>query len=505
MNSGDIMQHNRKINEIIGRILFFLTFSSCIFISLASCRSLPDQRKEEIREVGEKDTVIEKSGEKEDIDVNKSTKQKMNKIEFGLKVQSYLKNGEYDASIAMFSNFEDVEESVLEEPSTKMLKLSIMVSAGKTKDAKNYARELEKEYPDNLEFLYCRVMLAQHENNEREKKEFLKKILTKYPHDSWALTEEGMDLLTKKNYAGSRKKFLLALKYSPKSVDALLGLASVNYMQNKLKDAENNINQALKIRGDDARLWAQLARIKSESNRMLDAVNAVKKAIELEENVASHWTDLGLYYMQMGKRRDAHEAFSKVIALDSSSYMAFIYRAGINDETEKYKEALEDYYKVISLYPTYYFAFEGAGIIHIRNREWAKATWCFRNALKHAPDHYNYAILASFCMQKDGKQKEGKDLVREYVKKMDKNKDEEEYLLTRLFYEHSGDTDVNNRVMKLKDKTKHYQMMFYLGIFYEVLNKKTIAEKYYIDVLSAKVPSFIEYKLAKIALDRIRT
>ena len=103
MNSGDIMQHNRKINEIIGRILFFLTFSSCIFISFASCRSLPDQRKEEIREVGEKDTVIEKSGEKEDIDVNKSTKQKMNKIEFGLKVQSYLKNGEYDASIAMFS------------------------------------------------------------------------------------------------------------------------------------------------------------------------------------------------------------------------------------------------------------------------------------------------------------------------------------------------------------------------------------------------------------------
>lgn len=89
-------------------------------------------------------------------------------------------------------------------------------------------------------------------------------------------------------------------------------------------------------------------------------------------------------------------------------------------------------------------------------------------------------------------------------KKMDKNKDENEYLLTRLFYEHSGDTDVNNRVMKLKDRTKRYQMMFYLGAFYEMLNKKTIAEKYYIDVLSAKVPSFIEYKLAKLSLNRVK-
>ena len=58
--------------------------------------------------------------------------------------------------------------------------------------------------------------------------------------------------------------------------------------------------------------------------------------------------------------------------------------------------------------------------------------------------------------------------------------------------------------MKIKDKTTYYRMMFYMGAFYEITNKNILAEKYYIDVLSAKLPSFIEYRLAQIALDRIR-
>lgn len=500
------MQHNSTMGKIIGKFWFFLTFSLCILLIFSSCASLPEQKKDEKTDIVVKEPVTKKSlpaTPKEKV-TDTTSKKKMNKVEFGLAVQSHLNKGEYDASIEMFNKTEEVEESVLQDVSTKVLKLSIMLSAGKATEAKQYANALEASHPDNLELLYSRVMLAQQEKNEKERKEYLKKILTKYPHDSWALTAEGMDFFTKKNYSAARKKFLLALKYSPKSVDALLGLASLNYMENKLKEAENNLNVALEIQEDDARLWAQLARVNSESNKMLEAVKNVKKAIELEGNVASHWTDLGLYYMQMGKRRDARTAFSKVIELDPSSYMAFIYRAGINDELEYYKEALEDYYKVISLYPSYYFAFEGAGILHIMQKEWDKAEWCFKNALKNAPSHYNYAILASFCMQKAGNGKEAKDFIREFTKKMDKNKDENEYLLTRLFYEHSGDTDVNNRVMKLKDRTKRYQMMFYLGAFYEMLNKKTIAEKYYIDVLSAKVPSFIEYKLAKLSLNRVK-
>ena len=165
---------------------------------------------------------------------------------------------------------------------------------------------------------------------------------------------------------------------------------------------------------------------------------------------------------------------------------------------------MQDYNKIISLYPSYYFAFEGAGVLYVQKQDWEKAASCFKNVLKRAANHYQYAILSAFCLYKAGKEKEGKELVREYTKVMDREKEETAYFLTRLFFENTGDNDVNNRVAKLKGKTEYYRMMYYLGAYYELMGKNLTAEKCYLEVLEAKVPSFIEYRLTKIGMNRLK-
>lgn len=470
------MQYNKKV------IMLFLVFPFLFF----SCVSTPSVQEAEVVE----DIV--------------PTNKKMGKQEFGLLLQSFLVKGDYDGALALFTKEDDVEKEVLEDVSTKTLHLSILISANKMAEANSLVTKLESEYPDNVELLYCRAMIAQSKNDEKTKSEYLKKILNKFPHDSWALTEQGLDLYTKKNYKAAKQKFLAAIKNSPKNVEALLGLARVNYMQNRLKDAEANLNLALEVQKDNSIALAELARIKSETNRILQAVEDMKKATELDKDIPSHWLDLGIYSMQIGKKLEAKEAFSRVIELDPSSYMAYIYRAGINDELGFSKEALEDYNKIISLYPAYYFAFEGAGILYIQAQEWDMATSSFRNVLKRATNRYQYAILSAFCLYKAGKEREGKELIREYLKVMDRTKEETEYFLTRLFFENSGDNDVNNRITKLKGKTQYYVMMFYLGAYYELMGKNFLAEKCYLEVLGTKVPSFIEYRLTKIAMDRLK-
>lgn len=491
------MQYNQKIVKFITFLCLFFVFLSFF----ASCTSMPTSKKEAPRDNKKIDPPKIDEAEKMP---TIAQRKKMNKVEFGTKLQSFLQKDNYDEALSLFSNREEVEDAVLDDMSTKVLKLSILVSANKTLDAISYAEELEEEEPDNLELLYCRVMMAQSSGDQTTKDAYLNKILEKHPKDSWAITEQGLDLYSKKNYKKAKEKFLAVLKHSPNNVGALLGLARVHYMQNKLKDAQANLDLALKEEPNNSLVIAEIARIKSETDKMLEAIKDIKKAIEIDSKIPSHWMDLGLYNMQIGKKNDAKEAFSRVIELDPSSYMAFIYRAGINDESEQYKEAMEDYYNVIRIYPSYYFAFEGAGILHIRSKEWNMGAICFREALKRAPDQYHYAILLAFCLYKDGKEKEAKNLIKEYIKSIDKDKKENEYFLTRLFFEQSGDADVGNRIMKEKDKSTQYRMMFYMGAFYEIINKNVLAEKYYIDVLSAKMPSFIEYRLAQIALDRIR-
>ena len=470
------MQYNKKI------VGLFLVFSFFVF----SCVSTPKVQEVEIVE-----------------DVQ-TTKKKMGKQEFGLLLQSFLVKGDYDGALSLFTKEDDVEKEVLEDVSTKTLYLSILISANKITEADSLVVKLEEEYPGNVELLYCRAMIAQSKNDEKTKAEYLKKILTKFPYDSWALTEQGLDLYTKKNYNGAKLKFLAALKNSPKNVEALLGLARVNYMQNRLKDAEANLNLALEVQKNNSIALAELARIKSETNRILQAVEDMKKAIKLDKNIPSHWLDLGIYSMQVGKKAEAKEAFSRVIELDPSSYMAYIYRAGINDELGFSKEALDDYNKIISLYPSYYFAFEGAGVIYIQNQDWDKAASSFKNVLKKAANRYQYAILCAFCLRKAGKEKEGKELIREYLKTMDRTKEETEYFLTRLFFENSGDNDVNNRITKVKGKTQYNVMMFYLGAYYELIGKNLLAEKCYLEVLDTKIPSFIEYRLTQIAMNRLK-
>ena len=87
---------------------------------------------------------------------------------------------------------------------------------------------------------------------------------------------------------------------------------------------------------------------------------------------------------------------------------------------------------------------------------------------------------------------------------MDRTKEETEYFLTRLFFENSGDNDVNNRITKVKGKTQYNVMMFYLGAYYELIGKNLLAEKCYLEVLDTKIPSFIEYRLTQIAMNRLK-
>ena len=133
----------------------FLVFSFLVF----SCVSTP--------KVQEADVI-------EDV---QPTKKKMGKQEFGLVLQSFLVKGDYEGALSLFDKEDEVEKEVLEDVSTKTLHLSVLISANKMDKANSFVTQLEKEYPDNIELLYCRAMIAQSKNDEKTKAEYLKKIL----------------------------------------------------------------------------------------------------------------------------------------------------------------------------------------------------------------------------------------------------------------------------------------------------------------------------------------
>lgn len=464
---GVIMKITKQILIYFGFFIVFMLFFSCKTTEEAVKEPAIEQTKKSPRE------------------------------EFTDKITKLLNNQDFEGIIKLI---DESDSEITDDFKIQYLKLSILTSMGKAKEAESFAEELSKTYPNNTDILYAQVMLAQAENNLKKKDQYLKKILAINPKDSRALTAQGMDFYSVKKYNDARRKFIEAYKADPKCTEALIGLGRINYLENKLDQAESNLTAALELEPDNSIALAELARVKSETNRMYEALKDVKRAAEIEPANTSHWMDIGSYNSTIGRKEDARKAYSKIIELTPDSYIAYIYRAGLNDELGYKEEALKDYITVCNLYPPYYFALEGAGILFWEKGDWVNAGTAFLKALNKAPASYQYALLYTISLYKQNKNQDAKKFMQNYIKTINRTEKENEYFLCRLFIDLAGDSELLNKVSAEKDLVKKGRMFFYLGEFYSITKKHSLADKCYLELLSIENPAFFEYRLAKKAM-----
>ena len=415
------------------------------------------------------------------------------RVIFGQQLNTLLNEQKTDEAIALFDTLPEEDRDSL---SIRNLKIAVLVSTGRIKDAEETAKALEKQYPNNLDVLYTMTMVAQAKNDIKMRKTYLKKILKLDPDNVQALLDEGIDFYNQGNYKEAGETFGKILKNHPNDTQALIWCGRVYYLDNKMSEAEQCYRTALKYQPKNSLAIAELARIKSETNRMAEAIEDIQKAIELEPDAAPHWTDLGSYNLQIGRREEARSAFNRAIELVPDSYFIHIYLAGLNDDLGNKEEAIHHYKKVTELYPQYYFAYEGLGILLFEKKDWENSRRAFVNALRYAPTNIYYALSATVCSYKMKKKAEAKDFMTKYLKTIDRTKRETDYYLCRLFIDFAGDSDVNNRIKKEKDETERLRKYFYLAEFYRLAGKGHIAEKFLLEIKTTQTPTFFEYRLA---------
>lgn len=420
------------------------------------------------------------------------------RIVFAQQLRTLLDEQKLEEALALFDTLSSED---LSEPSVQNLKIAILISSGRLKEAETTAKSLEKTHPNDLGVLYSMTVIAQAKNDTKMRSAYLKKILARDPYNASALQETGLDLYNQGNYKKAGETFRTILQKHPNNVQALIWCGKVYYLDNKMKEAEQCYRTALQYEPQNSLAIAELARVKSETNRMAEAMADIQKAIDLEPDAAMHWTDLGSYNLQIGRKEEAREAFNKASALVPDSYFIHIYLAGLNDDLGDKEAAIAHYKKVTELYPQYYFAFEGLGVLLFEKKDWQGARTAFVSALKYAPTNTYYALSATVCSYKMNKKAEAKDFMSKYIKTVDRTKDETDYYLCRLFVDFAGDTDVNNRLAKEKDQTKRMRKSFYLAEFHKLAAKEYLAEKILLDITTVQMPVFFEYRLAASELN----
>lgn len=415
------------------------------------------------------------------------------RLQFAEQLNTLVQQQDWDKALALFDTLTDAEKK---QPAMQNLKIAILVSQGNIAQAESLAKQLETKNPRNIEILHTLSMIAQAKNDTKMRAAYLKKILAIDKDNIQALYEQGVDLYAQSNYKGAEAVFLRILKNDPHHIESLIWLGKLYYLEKKLAEAEKCYLTALEYEADNSHAIAELARIYSETDRMAEAIKKITQAIALQQDSGHYWSDLGLYNAQIGRRQEALDAFLKAAELLPDSHFVRIYLAGLHDDLGDKEAAIKYYREVIRLYPQYYFAYEGLGVLLYENKDWAGARAAFINALNYAPENSSYALMIPLCSYKQGKKAEAKKFMEQYIKTINRDKNELDYFLCRLFLDFAGDTDIQQRLNKEKSETVKFRKSFYLADLYQLTGKWTMAERYYIDIQAAAVPSFFEYRLA---------
>lgn len=136
----------------------------------------------------------------------------------------------------------------------------------------------------------------------------------------------GIDLFTKKNYAGAAKAFQQSVGLSPSSSNAPTAydyLAKAYQQLGKTNDAIKTYKAAIQAFPSADNLHLSLGDIYFKQGQLKDAQAEYEKAVRLNPNSADDRYSLGQIYLTVGRLSDAKAQFTKVTQIAPTSPTGF--------------------------------------------------------------------------------------------------------------------------------------------------------------------------------------
>jgi len=411
-------------------------------------------------------------------------------------IAQHLAKRDFSSALALFDTL-PAEEA--QSVPIRIMRASILNSAGRTADARRIANEIIAADSRNTDAMMVLADAAAIDNRDRDRRTFLDRIIGIDPNHVRALNDLGNISLRNRNLRVAAGYFDRALAVEPDNGEALIGRAIVHRYNRELRNAERLFNRAIAVYPDWARPLHERARLYIGYDYYSDALEDLNAALLLEPDNYWMYVDRGTVLMYMNSKQEALVNFNKAITIDPDTFIAYVYSAGIKDELGDYSGAEHDYTILARLKPDYYFAHEALGIIRMRNKQWAGARDAFLEAYKQAPREFNYAILAAINWMRAGRQSDPRQFLAQVLRTAPR--DSLDHAVLRLFHDLSGDADVTARIQREQNTYTKSRMLFYLASYYDIRGNKTLADRFYLMVRDLEAYASIEWRLNEMALE----
>ena len=401
----------------------------------------------------------------------------------------------YDAAIALFDTISPDEAA---SSPIRLLKASVLNSAGRTSEARAIAEEIAAREPNNIDALFVLSAVEAMSGRTTQQRTVLERILSADPRNVYALTDLGALHLQLRSFRNAEEYYDKVLEIDPSNLDALLGKATIYRLNRDPHNAEAMLNQAVRYHPNNAAPYHERARLYNGAGFPINALDDLDKAKEL--NSFDYWIafDRGSTLLDLYRREQALEEFERAVRINPREFMGYVYTAGLKDELGDWDGAERDYEILARLKPDYYFAFEGVGLHKMRRGQWAEARDAFLEVYRQAPNEYFYALLAAANWMRADNVTGPRQFLNQAMARV--NRESIEYYMLRLYYDmtgrvYSGENDMIFRIDRETNLNVKAQMTFYFALYHDIRGNLNSANVYYLQFKEMNRMYLVEWRL----------
>ena len=417
---------------------------------------------------------------------------------FTADLQKLLQKGDMKQAL---NSFEKLPEAHKDNQDLNYLHASLLLSAGDVQKAAEKAAVLAKQNPENESIQLLNAMAAKAGGDNRKSVEIIRALLKKNPKNPDANAALANNFMLVRNFKQANLYFKKGLEGDAAHSACLFGYGQTSWYLDEVDKAKEAFIKLSVLEPKNDMAWAYLAKLSGEARDYAKATEYIQKAIAVNPDDYHHYLDAGSYYLGLEKPNEAEKAWTKAIKIEPDYFLAYTYRGGLRDEQGKYEEALDDYRNVIRCNPKYYYAYESVAMLAWRVENWNEALQGFLKASEMNPENTSYKLMISACYRKMNNQAANKEYLSKAMRNMDRQS--LDYLMLRLYYDGLGDGNVLNKVMNENSRTTKGKMLFYMALFYELTDKKSLSHKIYLEVADMDAPLFFEYRLTQWAVEKM--
>jgi tetratricopeptide (TPR) repeat protein len=210
-------------------------------------------------------------------------------------------------------------------------------------------------------------------------------------------------------------------------IDKLLKLGKQQYLNEKYSDAMISYNKAYKLSPKSYEAIMGLADSRHKLDLFMPAIELYNEAETVNNTDPNLFSSRGIAYIFIQKYKKALKDFDQALELNPEIKRVFYYKGYANNELGRYKQSIEDYSNEIEQNPEYGAAYYNRGAAKAQLKSYEAGMQDFELAVKKDPGLKD--VKLNIALVKLGMKK-----YEEAIKDLDKVIFEDEENISKAFY-----------------------------------------------------------------------